>query len=164
MPCFSTRLTGEGQFIIDVHILDATDDSRNDQKKLDLKGQKIYRALIDTGANGTCIAEEVAKELNLIPTCKKQMKTAGEPVLCNEYDIHIAIPVTEITSYRHVADNDGRARYIPSEGVTHAKSWKSGALGLPPQREDRGYSCLLGMNVLATCSFQYTEGNLTICF
>ena len=164
MPCFSTQLSGGGQFLIGVHIFDAMSDHQSDGRQLDLKNQKLYTALIDTGAVGTCIADEVAKELNLIPTCKKQMKTAGDPVVCDEYDIHIAIPVTEITSYRHVADSSGATRYVPSEGVTHVKAWKSSVLGLPQQVENRGYDCLLGMDVLAACSFQYANGNLTICF
>lgn len=164
MPCFSTQLRVGGQFIIGVHIFDAMNDHQDGQGQLSLNNQKLYRALIDTGAAGTCIAEEVAKELNLIPTCKKQMRTAGDPVVCDEYDIHIAIPVTEITSYKHVADSGGATRYVPSEGVTHVKAWKSSVLGLPQQRESRGYDCLLGMDVLAACSFQYTGGNLTICF
>ena len=167
MPCFNTKLTQGSQFLIKVLIFD-------DKKVREHGGdwntilkenqfQKSHIALVDTGANGSCIAEEVAQELNLTPTCKQPMKTAGNPVECNEYDIHICIPVEEILSYGKVR-NQGRVVEIPTASAVHTKAWKSSVLGLPEQSDSRGYDCLLGMNVLKTCTFQYTSGTLTICF
>ena len=162
MPCFNSKLTEEKQFLINIFIID-TRKSFSDGVEVEFEKQKRYTALVDTGASGTCIVEEVAKELELIPTCKKSVQTAGNPVDCNEYDVRIAIPVTEITSYQQIIEKD-KPKFIPKGGVTHIKAWQCQATGLPTQQEQRGYDCLLGMDVLRTCSFQYTGGILTICF
>ena len=167
MPCFSTTLTPSDQFLIKVFIFDdkRVSEYGGDFNTLMKKhpNTKAYRALVDTGANGSCISEEVAQELELTPTCKKQMKTAGNPAECNEYDIHICIPVEEITSYMQVKRGE-RVVDMPSSAMMHVKSWKSSVFGLPQQDNERGYDCLLGMNVLKTCTFQYAQGIITICF
>ena len=167
MPCFSTTLTSNDQLLIRVFIFDdkAVCEHNGDLNTLMKKHSsvKTYTALVDTGANGSCISEEVAQELKLTPTCKKQMKTAGNPTECNEYDMHICIPIEEVTSYMQVKEGD-KVLDIPDKGIIHIKSWKNSVFGLPQQKDSRGYDCLLGMNVLKTCTFQYAHRTLTICF
>ena len=162
MPCFSKRLTEKKQFIVNVFIVDANKYYR-DSSKIDFKNSKLYKALVDTGATNTCISEELAKDLDLTPVCKKKIQTAGNPVECNGYDIHIGIPVDEITKYKQVMQEE-KSKLIPVEGLTHIKAWKSSVVGLPEQSGGRNYDCLLGMDVLAACSFQYSGGVITICF
>lgn len=48
-------------------------------------------ALVDTGASETCISREVAKELQLQPSGKIDMNTAGGVVAVNVYDVQLAI-------------------------------------------------------------------------
>ena len=167
MPCFSTQLTPQNQFLVSVCIFD--DQEVRKHKNLDVvvranPNPKPYKALIDTGANGSCISEEIAQELNLTPTCKKQMMTAGDPVECNEYDVHICIPITEPLSFREVKEGE-KIIHLPDDFVVHARSWKSSTFGLPQQDSERGYDCLLGMDILKDCTFQYDRmGRLTVCF
>ena len=75
MPCFNAQLTNQRQFLIAVFIVDDRSITQNTKEEVNFDNQKTYTALIDTGATGTCITEEVAKGLNLIPTCKKQINT-----------------------------------------------------------------------------------------
>ena len=160
MPCFSTPVTKGNQFLVSVLIIDANRVSQNQRIEI-RESDKTFCALVDTGASGSCIAEEIAKELNLKPTCKKTIHTAGHPVDCNEYDVHILIPVTEIIPHQ-TATLKEKVNFTPIQ--THIKVWKSTVVGLPSQEKERGYSCLLGMDVLRGCTFQYSEEKLTICF
>lgn len=52
------------------------------------------RALLDTGASGTCVDEQVIAPLHLVPTGMIHMhtpSTAGTPHLCPQYDIGVGI-------------------------------------------------------------------------
>ena len=162
MPCLSTQLTAKGQFLINIFIID-TRKSQNKNKVDIFKNLKTHTALIDTGATRSCITEEVAEELELIPTCKNKMYTAGKPIECNGYDIEIAIPITEVKEFEVAKDKQNKKRVVPKSGTTHIRAWKSSVSSLPSQGKYRGYDCLLGMDVLASCTFQYNGGRFTIC-
>src|SRR5665213_1906201 len=52
------------------------------------------RALVDTGASGTIIHEQILKDLGLKPTGTTSIhtpSTKGLPEICRTYDIHAAI-------------------------------------------------------------------------
>lgn len=49
-------------------------------------------ALWDTGATGTCISLDVVKELSLVPTGKKNIKTPSGSTEVNTYLINVMLP------------------------------------------------------------------------
>lgn len=161
MPCFNTQLTVTRLFLADVYIVPVSELSEN-KGEVALKGRKVYSALVDTGANRSAISEEVAKELALSPTGKLSVRTAGHPVNCNVYDIHILIPVQEIFGLKQVR-KEGKIETVPNS-MLHVRGWPVAAHALPEQKEYRGFDCLIGMDILGTCTFQYANGALRICW
>ena len=121
-----------------------------------------YKALVDTGANGSCITEEVAKELDLKPISQNIMFTAGHPTECNVYDVCIGIPVdTPVILQNNTSDQPKKQRAIRRDNFFS----KSRVMGLPTNKgRNREYACLLGMDILSKMTFQYSQGTLVLCY
>lgn len=161
MPCFNTQLTKTGQFLAKVYIIPKSEILESGGK-INLENRRGCIALVDTGANRSAISEEIAKELNLTPTGKISIRTAGHPVDCNVYEIHMVIPVQEIIGLKQI-EKEGKVATVP-ESMLHIRGWPVSAHALPKQKEHRGFDCLIGMDILATCTFQYADGVLRICW
>ena len=63
------------------------------------KGHKPFTALalIDTGAQRTCVSQRVVSTLELAPESKVHMKSATESVEVNEYVLGLHIPIERMT-------------------------------------------------------------------
>jgi len=96
MSSFNQLLNQNNQFIIAVKVIKCPIDEQYENResvKLIIHTEP-KRALIDTGATNTCITQELADELGLIPIAKQPMMTAGEPCEVSQYRVDIAIPIT----------------------------------------------------------------------
>ena len=71
-----------------------------------------YRALVDTGANRSCISEKVVGDLKLSPYKRERMTTAGDPHMAYVYMVGMAIPVAE-TEMHPETQEDGNTVMKP---------------------------------------------------
>lgn len=84
MPKFELPLNNQNQLIAPVFIL--IDNNMPPKKTLQV------RALFDTGANVSCITDNISNHLNLIPIGKVPVSTASGNVFFNKYKIRLALP------------------------------------------------------------------------
>lgn len=96
MPChaFTTRSSGLSNRLINEAIIMY---ERNNLKTI---------ALWDTGATGTCISEQIAKGLSMIPTGKKNISTPSGTKEVSTYLIDIALPNQVIVQNVEVCETD----------------------------------------------------------
>lgn len=83
--------------------------------KVDVTNQsKVVKgiALWDTGATGSCISEQMVKDLGLIPTGKQKIFTPSGDKIVNTYIVDIVLPNRVAVKGVHVCDSD-----IGSQGL-----------------------------------------------
>jgi hypothetical protein len=100
------------------------------------------RALIDTGASGSCLDPSVLIALGIQPTGTVQVKTptTGEnPVDCNQYDVSIVIPVPKGVPFN-----------LATMAVTEHEFLNS-----------QGFHGLIGRDILSQCHLTY-NGQISI--
>ncbi len=125
MSSFNQDLNSSNQFIISIKVV----KSSKAEEYSDGKAQQLIidanfkRALIDTGASNTCISQECADELGLIPIGKTTITTASNNCDVNRYIIDLAIPVAT-TVLKPIKKDDGEEGFeqviIGEEHWAHA--------------------------------------------
>ena len=100
MSSFNKKLNNSNQFIIAIKVIKSPtiEEYKNGTAQKLITLAKSKRALIDTGANNTCISQECADELQLISIGNLLITTASNNCNVNRYKIDFAIPV--ITALR----------------------------------------------------------------
>jgi len=94
-------------------------------------------ALVDTGATKTAIAKSVADELQLKPSGKIDMQTAGGLVSCNVYDVKLGLLIP--TGQDQVGNIQGQIQII--EKTIRAPEFDSGS---------GAYKALIGRDILSS--------------
>ncbi len=84
MPCI-TGIIENNQLIINVGISTVPAD------EVRSGSGAIVNALIDTGAQFTCISSNIAKKLKLRPIGKTRMQSASETVEVNVYKFYVSV-------------------------------------------------------------------------
>ena len=136
MPCFTGQITNK-QIILECWVDDPV--GMQDQR-LD---RKAFTALLDTGAQHTCISQKVVDELALSPAGDAPIQGVGGEIVVSKYMIAVAIPITD--------DQHTLARRI-----TPLKASLLTA--------DFGADVLLGMDVIPSLHFSiHTGDHFTIC-
>lgn len=106
--------------------------------KQDIPKRIQIRAMIDTGASGTCVDPSVLKSLSLTPTGKATVNTpttGAAPEIKDQYDVSLAIPGALATH---------TPLYIPTLAVIEAELLVQ-----------QGFHALIGRDVLAMCMLMY---------
>jgi predicted aspartyl protease len=108
---------------------------------------QIVRALIDTGASGSCVDPAVLHDLGLTPTGTIQVitpTTGANPVECNQYDVSVAIPAPNGTPFA-----------MATVAVTEHEFLNA-----------QGFHALIGRDILARCIFHYNgqEATFTLAY
>ncbi|MGA2206053.1 MAG: hypothetical protein ABSG10_04900 [Terracidiphilus sp.] len=94
------------------------------------------RALLDTGASGSCVDPMVLTALGLQATGKVAVHTpttGAAPAICNQYDVSILIPTQNAPAFQ-----------ILTTAVTEHEFFKA-----------QGFHALLGRDILSRCVFIY---------
>ena len=100
MPCFTANINTNGQLLADVWVTDSAQSNEEFQRiladlrpdNLDPPGMKRCRALLDTGANKSCITERLAKSLDLNIQGAATISSVSESVNVNLYRVNIHMP------------------------------------------------------------------------
>ena len=112
---------------------------------------QMFTGLIDTGANRSCVTEEVAYKIGARkPISSETVKTAGHPTLCALYRIALSIFKTSVD-----IDKKSRRPKIITGGMTFMGTLAA----LPKQETEREYDFLIGMDILQLYNIQYSKKN-----
>ncbi len=163
MSSFNTTLNEKKQFIIAIKVVKPFDS------EVYLKGEAedlfaktiAKRALIDTGASNTCIAQEYADELNLIPIGKTTITTASNRCDVNRYIIDFAIPVAT-TALKEASRSGGFEQTLINE--KHWAHTQQSVHAIPTIGRDRGFDAILGMDVLAKMHITLFQEQIIMSF
>lgn len=119
------------------------------------QGANRYRAMIDTGATSTGISEKVVKNLSLPVKGTDTYWTAKGPAETNMYSITLSLSIPAIFEDERMEANPKPAEPQIYRGL------------LAPcirTRETSAYEVLLGMDVLAKCSFFCSEDEFVLAY
>ncbi|SMN00674.1 expression validated by proteogenomic mapping: 2 unique peptides covering 8.1% of sequence [uncultured Candidatus Thioglobus sp.] len=151
MSSFNQTLNKNKQFIIAIKVVKSSksDGYSNTEAQKLIIDAPIKRALIDTGASNTCIAQECADELELVPIGKSTITTASSNCDVNNYIVDFAIPVTT-TALQPVKASDKQDGFV--EQVVAEEHWahaQRNIHSIPTIGRDRGFDVILGMDILS---------------
>ena len=150
MPSFKGKVT-DNQCIINVIVF------KSSPKEDRIISEDVsFRALIDTGAQRSCISQNVVKKLDLSPKEKVPMNSAAGKTTSNEYDVDILIPIEK----RSQSIKDGkiaerRELSIKPHISVRVMEWKS---------NDGKIDVLLGLDILLLCNFILAHKEFIISF
>ena len=145
MPCVSHPFDPSIGPIVDVGIAEAgafrSVGGSNGQ--LPFRG---YRALVDTGADRTCISRQIADEIGLRPTGKLQMASASEVSETNTYLVDLALAFGD-----------------PSAGAMSVV--RDNVMVMEFESNNKNYQVLLGRDFISNGLFSMTgyDKRFTIC-
>ena len=168
MSSFSQTLNDKGQFIIVIKVI----KSPTDEQYQDGTAQGLIidanpkRALIDTGASSTCIAQECADELELITIGKTSVITASGDCEVDRYTVDLAIPVSQ-TMLRPVIREDGNREV--EEVVIDETYWahvqhRIHSIPAIGKDRDRGFDVILGMDILSKMHITMFNREIIVSF
>ncbi len=165
MSSFNQTLNNHKQFIIAIKVVKSSKSekySNGEAQKLIIEAPS-KRALVDTGASNTCIAQECADELGLIPVGKTTITTASNNCNVNQYVVDIAIPVTNTTLKPIKSDNKENfvEQVIGEEHWAHAQQKVH---SIPEIGKDRGFDVILGMDILSKMHITMFDGTIIMSF
>lgn len=166
MSSFNTNLNDKGQFIVVVKVIKSAElKEYKEGKAQKLLGEaKPKRALIDTGASKTCISQEYADDLGLIPISKAHITTASNVCQVNVYKVDIAIPVA-ITALKPVKKKDGKTSI--QQVVIGEDNWahvQHKVHSVPSIGKDRGFDVILGMDILSKMHITIWQNQIIMSF
>ena len=146
MASFETPIK-KSQFLADVWIFNPLDLDINN-KNFNIT-ERTFKALIDTGSQGTCINSDIAKKLKLAPTGKSELMSASDIIETNLYKILFSIPITEKTVYGNKINTNLAVLNPLSLEVREFKKFAS------------SFDVLMGMDVISQCHLFFSKGKLT---
>jgi hypothetical protein len=94
------------------------------------------RALVDTGASGSCLDPIVLRALEIQPTGVIPVvtpTTGATPAICNQYDVSIMIPAAKSAPFQ-----------VPTTAVTEHEFFSA-----------QGFHALIGRDILSRCVLIY---------
>lgn len=165
MSSFNKKLNNSAQFIIAIKVIKSptVEEYKNGRAQNLIISANPKRALIDTGASNTCIAQEYADELELIPIGKSSITTAGNNCDVSRYKIDFAIPVA--TTALQTTEKDGKKSaeqiIIGEEHWAHAQHKIH---SIPSIGKDRGFDVILGMDILYKMHITMFNGEIIMSF
>ena len=143
MPCFTLPVSPGGQLLIDAHVTPGGVESAA------LTDANRFRALVDTGATGTCVTDRLARKLDLTKIGKIETTAAlnrGEVPLY-QVCIHIPAPVAQLDGAR-----EGFVfRHFAPVRVSEMSSLQE------------IFDLLIGMDIISAGSLHVSDGHFTFC-
>ena len=154
MPCFTSQsINGQILFVCNV-----VKPLAEGEAFPDLGTLKGYTALLDTGAQATCIRKNIVDDLGLQPSGWSQMVGVGGVVDCEKYMVDLTIAITET---QPVLDKSGK---ITNQQLsTIGKGFPNINASLL-SGDNFNFDVLIGMDVIQQCHLTIHTGNqFTLC-
>ena len=150
MPSYKGKILNN-QCSIDVCITPPI--ATNKKKDIDLNNS-VFKGIIDTGAQRTCVSTRVSDKLKLQSTGKETMNSASETKDVNVFNIDFFIPITSKIEKKSVDEKviicqDMVLKHFPSLRVMELLSYGS-------------YDVLIGMDVLINCTLVLSHGEFIL--
>ena len=142
MPCFTLDVSSSGQLLIDVHV------TSGDAKQVALGDANRFRALVDTGANCSCVTERLARKLNLTSVGKTETTAALNRGEVRVYQVGVHIPSP-------LAHPDGSQEMV-SRNFSSVKVLEMSSL-------QESFDLLIGMDIISTGGLHVSNGHFTFC-
>ena len=120
-----------------------------------LSNKTAFQALIDTGAQKSCISSNIVKKLGLIPTGKAEMQSASHVLGTLTYDIMLFIPITNVSQSIKAGSK------ISKHKTSLKKYLCQSAIEM---KATDNHEMLLGMDVLQDCSFFLAHGGFYLSY
>lgn len=165
MSSFNKKLNENAQFIIAIKVIKCptAKEYRNGAAQDLIVSADSKRALIDTGASNTCISQEYADELQLIPIGKSSITTAGNNCEVSRYKIDFAIPVA--TTALQTTEKDGKKITKPIViGEEHWAHAQHKIHSITSIGKDRGFDVILGMDILSKMHITMFNSEIIMSF
>jgi len=146
MPALSGKFNCQDGVIWKVGFVSINQEVPNTPDRL-----HICDALVDTGADSSCISIEVARQLQLQPSGKTDMYSASEIAEVNVYDVHPALVLPAMPD---------------SEGNMQSEIFLFNLVTAPEFNSHGGkYTALIGRDVLCQGVFSMSfDGHFTFAF
>ncbi len=165
MSSFNKKLNNNSQFIIVIKVIKCptVEEYKNGTANNLIINADSKRALIDTGASNTCISQEYADDLQLIPIGMSSITTAGNNCVVNRYKIDFAIPVA--TTALQTTEENGEK--ITKEIIIDEKHWahtQHKIHSIPSIGKDRGFDVILGMDILSRMHITMFNNEIILSF
>jgi hypothetical protein len=109
------------------------------------------KALVDTGAQGTCISKSIAENAGLEDSGWTHIRGVSGTVRCPTYMIDLRINIEKMQHGRDINDVNAStySKIFPIE---------------VPAIENLGHDVLIGMDIIASCNLQiHSHGKFTFC-
>ena len=153
MPHIQVPLNQDRQFLVDVIIKNIQSNNQIALSDTEVFNMQ-HKGLIDTGADTSCITQEMASDLGVTPSGYRVMQTAGDPKRCPVYRVALGICA------RTVSFDSKKKQIIPQHAdlFFHVGSF----VAIPQQENHRGFDCIVGMDMLKHCVLNYSYDLLTI--
>ncbi len=164
MSSFNKKLNNNSQFIIAIKVIKCptVEEYKNGTANNLIINAVSKRALIDTGASNTCISQEYADDLQLIPIGNLSITTAGNDCVVNRYKIDFAIPVAT-TALQTIEENGEKI----TKETTNEKHWahiQHKIHSIPSIGKDRGFDVILGMDILSRMHITMFNNEIILSF
>ena len=143
MPCFTLPVSAAGQLLIDVLV------TPGDVARVPQGDANRFRALVDTGATGTCVTERLARKLNLEDAGTVETITALHRGETPVYHVCVHIPSP-------VAKSDGSGEELVFRSFAPVQ-----ASEIPPLHEN--FDLVIGMDIISAGSLHVSDGHFTFC-
>ena len=141
MPCFTLPISEKGQLIITALVGDAGDGA-------EIKRLHQCHAMLDTGANASCVSNRLADKMQLTVRGKKEYASVSQMAAADLYRVNINIPFPP-TPGEH------------KESVTF-RYWNNvEVFGIPGV--DQSFDVLLGMDLICHGALHVSGGQFTFC-
>ncbi len=148
MPSFKCQIVN-GQCIINVRI-QSVDVSETTVR---IPPKNTFKALIDTGAQKTCISRSIVDTLGLVSSGKALIQSATQVTSVKRYEVHLIIPTEKITII-----SKNQIRLTP-----HAEPFMNHPVNEMPA-ELPNFQVLLGMDILKDCNLIIAHGEFILSY
>ena len=166
MSSFTQVLNDKNQFLIVVKVIKSLELEEHRQGRAErlIADALPRRALIDTGASRTCVSQECADELSLIPIGQVLISTASGLCQVPRYETDLAIPVA-ITQVRSIGEDGGEEAF--ERTVTGEHHWvhiRRSVNSIPATGVERSFDVVLGMDILSQMHLTIYGRQIVISF
>ena len=150
MPCFNQRINNL-QPICDV-LIHSQIKGKNANLDLSKLQKQSYKALIDTGATGSCVSDRVVSYLNLNPISKVLTTNTTNQIEVNRYKICIFLPIPTLIQKGSQKIQEININSFLNINVSEIKYY-----------ENNNFDVILGMDIISKGSLYISNGIYSLC-